>query len=372
VRGRIRTGAIACGLLLSVLCAGARAEEINVPLHIDNLALNAALTQKLYTAPGGRAQFFQGTDECQYFYVERPRFGRRDAQVTLETDGNLRLGLALGGGCVGPISWSGIIEAETAPYIAGLALKFRVTDINFYNPDRSKSEIAGRAFDLVKGNLIPHLETFSYDLAPAMRQLNSLAASITPSPTGDQARAALASIRLGPAVVAEDDGVRLTLQIALPDALAGPAVGSPPTPLTAAETAAWRGALGNVDAFLATAAGQIHAMVPDNQMGNQLIAIVQDGRRRFDEAVAHPPANPDPFPIFRDDWERLRMVIKEAAYRGLAGGQTLELLGLVSLGDALFAIDAEAPALGSRLATAGLHELSQRPGESGTAAASRF
>lgn len=371
LRGRIRTAAIACALIVSVLCAGARAAEISVPLHIDDLALNAALAQKLYTAPGGRAQFFQGADECQYFYAERPRFGRHEAQVKLETDGNLSLGLALGGRCVSPISWSGIIETETAPYVAGLALKFRVTDINFYNPDRSKSEIAGRAFDLVKGNLIPHLETFSYDLAPAMRQLNSIAASIPPSPAGDQARAALASIRLGPAVVAEDDGVRLTLQIALPDALAGPAVGSA-APLTAAETAAWRSALGNVDTFLATAARQIRAIVPDDQVGNQLIAIVQDSRRRVDQAAAGPPANPDPFPLFRDDWERLRKIVKEAAYRGLAGNHTLEVLGMVSLGDALFAIDAEAPALGSRLATAGLHELSQRPGEPGAAAASRF
>jgi hypothetical protein len=370
-RRGIRTVAIACATIVIVLCAEVSAVEINVPLHIDNLALNAALARKLYTAPGGRAQFFQGADECQYFYAERPRFGRRDAQLKLETDGNLSLGLALGGRCVSPISWSGIIESETAPYIVGLALKFRVSDINFYNPDRSKSEIAGRAFDLVKGSLIPHLETFSYDLAPAIQQLNSVAASIPSSPAGDQARATLASMRLGPTVVVEDDCVRLTLQIAVPDALAGPAGGSAAT-LTAAEIAAWRSALGNVDAFLADAAMQIRAMVPDDQVGNQLIAIVQDSHKRIDQAVAHPPANPDPLPIFRDDWQRLRTIVKQAAYRGLAGSHTLELLGLVSFGDALFAIDAEAPALGSRLATAGLHELSRQPRESGAAATSRF
>lgn len=359
-RGRWELAAV-CVLLTLMDAVPARAGELEVPLRLDYLILNAAIAQKLYTAPGGRAEFFRGSDECQYFYAQKPRFVRHDSQLELDTEGDLSLGFALGGNCVSPIAWKGIIEADTAPRIDGRALRLGVTDLNFYNADRSKSEIAGRGFDLVKGNLIPQLEAFSYDLSPAMAQLDSLAASIPPTPQGEQARSALQSLRLGPAVVPEDDGVRVTLQLALPDSLTAPQM---PAPITAAQAAAWRVAADNVANFLGGAAGQIRTIVPDQQLAGELGAIVDDSRNRAAQAAAQPPANRDPLPLFRDDWQRLRAIVKRAADQNLAGGHTLELLSFVTAGDTLFAIDGESPALGSSLASAALDELSRRIGSS--------
>jgi len=357
-RGTSRLAA-ACVLIALFGAVPVRAGELEVPLDLDYLILNAAIAQKLYTAPGGRAEFFRGSDECQYFYAEKPRFGRHDSQLELNTEGDLSLGLALGGSCVSPISWKGIIQAETEPRVEGRALRLRVTDLNFYNPDRSKSEIAGRGFDLVKGNLIPRLEAFSYDLSPAMAQLNSLAASIPSTAQGEQARTALESLRLAPAVVPEDDGVRVTLQLALPDSLMA---AQTPAPLTSTQAAAWRIAAENVANFLAGAAGQIRAIVPDQQLAGELATVVDDSRRRAAQAATQSPSNRDPLPLFRDDWDRLRTIVKRAAYQNLAGGHTLELLSFVTAGDALFAIDSESPALGSCLSSAALDELSRRLG----------
>jgi hypothetical protein len=348
--------AVACACLTFVVPVIVHAAEINVPLQIDYLLLDAALAQKLYTAPGGRAQFFRGSGQCQYFYAEKPRFGPHGTQLELNTDGDLSLGLALGGSCVSPVVWQGIIQAETLPRIEGRALKLRVADLNFYNPDNSKSDIAGRAFDMIKGNLIPQLEAFSYDLSPAMQQIDGLAASVPASDQGDQVRAALQSLRLAPDVLSEPEGVRVTLQMQLPDALLTTPI---PQPITPAQAAQWRDAANNVANFIADAARQIPGMVADQQLAAELQAVADDARNRAQQAANQPPPSRDPLPLFRDDWGRLRAIVRNAAAKETTNTTSQELLAFVMVGDAIFAIDSSAPALGSHLASTALSELSR-------------
>ena len=359
MRNRSRAGqviAVACAWLTFALPVMTHAAEVNVPLEVDYLLLDAALAQKLYTAPGGRAQFFRGSDQCQYFYAEKPRFGPHGTQLELNTDGDLSLGLALGGNCVSPIAWQGIIQAETLPRIEGRALKLRVADLNFYNPDRSKSDIAGRAFDMIKGNLIPQLDGFSYDLSPAIQQIDGLAASVPSSEQGDQVRAALQSLRLAPDVVSEREGVRVTLQMQLPDSLL---MAPGPRAITPAEAAQWRDAANNVASFIADAAKQIPGMVLDRQLAAQLQAVADDARNRAKQAANQPPANRDPLPLFRDDWGRLRAIVRNSAAKDPTDSTSQELLAFIMVGDAIFAIDSSIPALGSHLASTALSELSR-------------
>jgi hypothetical protein len=349
--------AVACAWLALALPVLAHAAEVNVPLQVDYLLLDAALAQKLYTAPGGKAQFFRGSDQCQYFYAEKPRFGPHGAQLEMNTDGDLSLGLALGGNCVSPIAWQGIIQAETQPRIEGRALKLRVADLNFYNRDRSKSDIAGRAFDMIKGNLIPQLEAFSYDLSPAIQQIDGLAASVPSGEQGDQVRAALQSLRLAPDVVTEPEGVRVTLQMQLPDALlAAPS----PQPITPAEAAQWHDAANSVAGFIADAAKRIPGMVADQQLAAQLQAVADDARNRAQQAANQPPASRDPLPLFREDWGRLRTIVRNSAAKDPTNTTSQELLAFLMVGDAVFAIDSSVPALGSHLASTALSELSRR------------
>src|SRR5271163_1557604 len=42
---------------------------VRIPLTIDYLALGAAMNQQLYT-DHGRAALWNGSDQCQYFYVQ--------------------------------------------------------------------------------------------------------------------------------------------------------------------------------------------------------------------------------------------------------------------------------------------------------------
>ena len=67
------------------------------------------------------------------------------------------------------------MDASLDAYTKGLALKFRVTDINLYDQQHQKSGLIGQGFDLVKENFIPAIETFTYDFGPALNQLGELA-----------------------------------------------------------------------------------------------------------------------------------------------------------------------------------------------------
>ena len=73
----------------------------------------------------------------------------------------------------------------------------------------------------------------------------------------------------------------------------------------------------------------------------------------------------DPIPIrilFLDEWQRLGEIIREAARRGTLGSQALQFLSFMSAGDALFALDQAAPALGMRISTDDLKRLAQMIG----------
>ena len=118
--------------------------SLRIPLTIDYLALGAAIKQHIYT-DNGRAPLWNGSDQCQYLYAENPRFGRAGDKVKLESDGSLMIGVMMAGRCVSPVTWKGIIEAETAPYIAEhLQLKFRITDINLYDTNHQKTLLVGK------------------------------------------------------------------------------------------------------------------------------------------------------------------------------------------------------------------------------------
>ena len=166
---------IASVILLAPI-APARASQVRIPLTIDYITLREALKHKLYTAPGGRAELWNGLDDCQFLYAENPEFSRATAggaaTVQLETANSLGLGVAMGSQCLNAVQWSGIVQALGVPYIApGLQLKFHFTDLNVFDSAHQKTEIVSQGFDLIKGYLIPRLNDFSYDLNPSVKQL---------------------------------------------------------------------------------------------------------------------------------------------------------------------------------------------------------
>src|ERR1700761_372085 len=74
-------------ITLRAVPIAASASEVKVPLAIDYLALDAALRSQIYTGAEQHAEFWQGTDPCQYLEGENPRFSREpDGTLALATD----------------------------------------------------------------------------------------------------------------------------------------------------------------------------------------------------------------------------------------------------------------------------------------------
>ncbi len=359
-------------MMISAICAAASrpafASEVKVPLTIDYLAIREALRRDLYTAPGNRAALWNGADDCQFLYAENPEFGRALDTVKLETAASLGLGVQFGGNCVSPIAWSGIAEALGAPYFApGLKLKFHFTDLNLYDSKHQKTMVVSRGFDLVKQYLIPRLEAFSYDLNPAVNQLAMLASDAAAPEVAGRIRSALATIRAEPQIAVLDDGIRVTLLITVPDFPTPTVVpGGSPTPaqLTPAELKAFQTALDQWDAFLVFTIKQLGEntgdTVTDKQFRDDLMKLLLDSRFRLVQALKNPSENAGPDPvriIFLDEWRNLHDIVKSAAHRGLLGARALEFLSFISAGDALFALDQAAPALGMRISAQDLRRL---------------
>ena len=336
---------------------------VRIPLTIDYLALRAAMKQQLYT-DHGRAPIWNGSDRCQYFYAENPRFARAGSNVKLETDGSLMIGVMMGAQCVSPIVWNGIIEAETAPYIAPhLQLKFRVTDINLYDQNHQKTLLAGQGFDLIKQNFIPMLETFTFDLSPAFQQFQELVKAGAPPEVAERVSQTLATLRAEPELRAEDTGVRAIIDLTVPPFAPIPTA-SAPVQLTPQELAAFEKKIDQWDSFLVFAIKQMGDTSKDPQLRDDLLALLLDSRHRLVDALANPQSGgPDPIRLlFLDEWQRLGQIIREAARRGTLGSQSLQFLSFMSAGDALFALDQVAPALGVRISADDLRRLAHMIG----------
>jgi hypothetical protein len=341
----------------------ARASQVRVPLTIDYIALREALKRKLYTAPGGRAELWNGPSDCQYLYAEKPEFSRAPAgsaaSVRLETANSLGLGLPVGSQCLNAVQWSGIVESLGVPYIApNLQLKFHFTDLNVYDSAHQKTEIVSKGFDLIKNYLIPRLDDFSYDLNPAVQQLAAMITDSIPADAAERVHSAIASLRAEPNIVALDDGIRVTLEMTVPD-VAPPVPGAAASP-TPAELKAFQDSLDQWDAFLVFSVKHLGIASGDQQFRDQLLQILLDSRYRLVQALNNPPAGAGPDPvriIFLDEWTQLHDAVRAAAQRGQLGANAFEFLSFISAGDALFALDQAAPALGMRISAADLRHL---------------
>jgi hypothetical protein len=343
----------------------AGASQVRIPLTIDYLTLREALKRKLYTAPGGRAELWNGVSDCQYLYAENPEFSRAAgggaATVQLETANSLGLGLSVGSQCLNAVQWSGFVQALGVPYIApGLQLKFHFTDLNLYDSSHQKAELASQGFDQIKGYLIPRLNDFSYDLNPSVKQLAALITDSIPADAADRVRAAIASLTAEPNIVALDEGLRVTLVMTVPDVPASgvnPGAASSPTP---AELKAFQNTLDQWDAFLVFSIKNLGGAIGDRQFRDQLLQILLDSRYRLVQALNNPPAGGGPDPVrllFLDEWRQLHDAVRAAARRGMLGAHALEFMSFISAGDALFALDQAAPALGVRISAADLRRL---------------
>lgn len=340
-----------CVTLMSATAGRLFAAQIEIPLDLDYLLMDASVKERYYTGPGGAAQFWSGLAGCGHFYATNPRFSRSGMNVQLDTQGDLEAAMTLGEQCLNAASWRGNLVATSTPWIVGSMLKFRLTDLNFYGADGAA--IGGAAFELSKNAAMELLGNFSYDLHPQLQQLQAMADELPATKAAGEVKEVVASLRFARQVEPQDDGVRITLQIEVPVSLLSPNN----APLTPAERASFRKAVENVSAFLTTMVTHTQAFMPDAHLRDEVSAIAADCRARATAIANAPPAGGDPLPLFRVDWQRLRAALKSAARRRALHDQTAAVLETITGVDFIFTLDERAPGLGSELSRAGLQQL---------------
>ncbi|MBF6569552.1 MAG: lytic transglycosylase domain-containing protein [Candidatus Binataceae bacterium] len=336
------------------------AGTIEVPLTIDYTTLGQAMAQQIFT-PNGRATLWRGSSDCEYLYAEHPVLSAAGNLVRLETQGHLSIGLQVGNTCVTPIVWNGIVQAASAPYVAGHMLKLRIVDLNLLDAQHQKTLIAGNGFDLVKRYFIPRLQTFEFDLNPATEQLKQLAVAASPPEVAQRVTATLASLQVLPQVMALDPGIRATIRLTLP-AMPTPNPAAPTAgALSSQQVAAFETQLDQWDAFLVFAIKQLGTINADPQFRQDLLGLLLDSRARLIGALQNPQSGgPDPVRIlFLDQWRHLGAIIRAAAQRGTLGDRSLQFLEFISAGNALMALDQAAPALGMRISAEDLRHLAR-------------
>ncbi len=144
---------------------------LRIPLTIDYLALSAALRQQLYT-DNGRAPIWNGSDRCQYFYAENPRFARAGNNLKLETEGTLMIGLLVGSNA--SARFNGKASSRSTPR----RMSRRRRNSSFTSATSTSTMcIIRRPCWSAKGSIslsqyyIPFLETFTFDLSPGFRPI---------------------------------------------------------------------------------------------------------------------------------------------------------------------------------------------------------
>ena len=207
------------------------------------------------------------------------------------------------------------------------------------------------------------METFTFDLSPAFQQFEELVKAGAPPEVTERVAQTIATLHAEPQLLAEDNGVRATIDLTVPPFEPIPTP-SAPVQLTPQQLAAFEKNLDQWDSFLVFAIKQMGETSKDAQLRDDLLALLLDSRYRLIDALSHPQsAGPDPIRIlFLDEWQRLGEIIREAARRGTLGSQALQFLSFMSAGDALFAFDQAAPALGMRISTDDLKRLAQMIG----------
>ncbi|MCK6555735.1 lytic transglycosylase domain-containing protein [Candidatus Binatia bacterium] len=352
-----------CGLATILVCALAAAQterQVQVPLRLDHAFVQQALVQQVYGGKPGKAEVWNDGKDCAYVRLWDPVVSSAGDRLRVVTRGEGRLGTAVGGLCLSPITWDGFLELIEVPSVGpdGDAIRFAIADSHVYDLQWKKPLMTGRLWDLVKDRVHPRFAAVSIDIGGPLRDLRELLPFWVAGRDTLQVRRMLESVRVS-AVAVTDAGLGATLafEVAAPPATS-PAPAEPT--LTPEELRRWDDALQRWDAFLTfvikvfgrdRAAPDLHAA---------LRTTLIEGRYEIVEVLA--PTTPeayDPTPaLFLKTWERLAPVLRNAAATQ-PGSVGLRYISFITAADALVALHELGPGMGIEISGDGLRRMAR-------------
>jgi hypothetical protein len=367
VKGRafVHSGTVARWTALPLLAAlalptGAAADTVTFPLVVDYELVVSALRDQLHADATGTAVVWGESGGCRSLVLHDLAAGRAGDRVRVEAGGKARAGFGVLGFCFSPLTWDGVLQTLARPVVGpDWKLRLRELDSAVLGPDRERTAIASRAWDLVRDRFEERVLDVAFDLAPPADETKALLEACVPPERQEAARAALDSLRPTHTQV-EDDGIRVTVAVDVP-AGAAPAPHVAETPLTPEEIARWQEALDRWDGFLTFVVKGLGMADADVGVRDALLDILLESRNAVLSALAEGP-RPDVDPVrklFLDSWDRLRVVVRDAMRRKQVTDRALRYTAFLAAGDALAALDTVGNGLGLDVSADGLRRLAR-------------
>jgi hypothetical protein len=326
------------------------------PLTIDYAVVRAAVKKHLGEESGGALELWRTPDGCGTFVVRDPVLEPADGRIRLTGPATATAGVPMLGWCFGSVSWSGKAEILMRPELGhDWRLRFRDVDFKLYSPTGQPATVATRLWSVIRDWSAAELETFSYDLGPAVEEVRALLRSFS-APTGSLG-VALQTLRPQELAV-EPDALRLRVAIDLPEVPRVPS--APERALSRAEIQQWEALLDSWDGFLGFMVKDV-AGPADPELRTELLDLLLTARRDVAAVLSRgPEPSVDPVrPLFLRFWERLRAIALRAGARNPDDVRALRFVVFLAAGDALAAVDAAAPAAGLDFSANGLRRLAR-------------
>jgi len=189
-------GLVICGL---VMPDPAQSAQVRLPITLDYPLLQSLVIREAYRDPGTTARILDLDDGCNTVILSHPRITHDRGAVRFATRVSLEAGTPVGGYCVAPLAWQGIVVLWQRPEVdANWQLHFSPTDSRLLDLEGRPVRIASLLWDLVKTHVHAYLSHITIDLAPPVGDLKSFLLPLFDADHRAGARRMLDSMRPSP------------------------------------------------------------------------------------------------------------------------------------------------------------------------------
>lgn len=197
-------------LWLALLCSPALGEAKSVvfPMTIDFALLRSMVVYATFRDVDESTVILDEGEGCRKITLSRPLYGAEDGRIRFETRVSVRMGTPVGGDCLLPVTWEGIVVLFQRPVIlpGTWTLFFETEDSTVLTVDREPATVAGLVWNFVKPRVHEFLKTITVNLGPPVADVKDTLLPLFREDSRERARKMFESLRPGSFTVDGDGG----------------------------------------------------------------------------------------------------------------------------------------------------------------------
>lgn len=180
------------------------------PMTLDYPLLRSLVVYSVFRDADETAVLVDEGDGCRRITIARPFYGEEGGRIRFETRVSVRMGTVMGGKCVLPLEWEGIVVLFQRPVVqpGTWTLSFLTEDSEVLTLDRKPATVAGLVWDIIKSRVYAFLNGIRIDLGPPVAQVKDVLLPVFQEDSRARAEKMLASLHPG-AFETRPGGLRL-------------------------------------------------------------------------------------------------------------------------------------------------------------------